>query len=238
MPSSLCIIKEAGALKIRGQIRSLLALPDFEKALARLELLPERVINPLISLLCDTDELIRWRAIHTIGKVVSSISEKSLEGARVIMRRLIWSLNDESGGIGWGAPEAMGAIMAENEILASEYHRILLSYIDEDGNLLENSELERGVLWGIGRLAESRPQLVQKAAPLVSRYLQSDDPVKRGLAAWAIGFLRPGRDSLQSISNLLSDVTELRIFNNGRFRTYKTCELASELLRRYSTANF
>jgi len=36
----------------------------------------------------------------------------------------MWSLNDESGGIGWGAPEAMGAIMARHTGLADEYANI------------------------------------------------------------------------------------------------------------------
>jgi len=37
------------------------------------------------------------------------------------MRRLMWNLNDESGGIGWGNPEAMGEILACHEALANEY---------------------------------------------------------------------------------------------------------------------
>ena len=53
-------------------------------------------------------------------------------------RRLIWSLNDESGGIGWGAPEAMGEILARSEKLSCEFYCILLAYIREDGTPLEN----------------------------------------------------------------------------------------------------
>jgi len=44
--------------------------------------------------------------------VISNLTEKEMESARVIMRRLMWSLNDESGDIGWGAPEAMAEIIA------------------------------------------------------------------------------------------------------------------------------
>ena len=63
-----------------------------------------------------------------MGQVVSNLADTDMESARVIMRRLIWNLNDESGGIGWGSPEAMGDIMACHERLAGEYHRLLVSY--------------------------------------------------------------------------------------------------------------
>ena len=127
-----------------------------------------------------------------MGITVSAIAETALEPARTIMRRLIWSLNDESGGIGWGAPEAMGEIMAENEALAREYYRILVSYIDENGNVLENDELERGVMWGINRLAQKRPELLREWTGPVQAQLKSPDPVKRGLALRTLLFLAAG----------------------------------------------
>ena len=150
-----------GGFELRKLVRSLLESPDFEEALKEIDIAPKRLINPLLCFLFETNETIRGRAVRAVGTTVSAIAEKSLESARTIMRRLIWSLNDESGGIGWGAPEAMGEIMAENETLAGEYCRILVSFIDENGNLLENDELERGVMWGISRLAQKRPELLQ-----------------------------------------------------------------------------
>jgi len=98
------------------------------------------------------------------------------------MRRLIWNLNDESGGIGWGSPEAMGEIMAQSEQMAKEYHLILISYIRDDGNYIEHEILQRGVLWGLSRLAHARPELVKDAAPFLHPYMESDDPILRELA--------------------------------------------------------
>jgi len=176
-------------------IRPLLRSPDFEKALQGIGIAPERMINPLLSCLFETDEMIRWRAVRAVGMTVAAMAERDLEAARTIMRRLIWSLNDESGGIGWGAPEAMGEIMARNETLACEYYRILVSYIDENGNPLENDELERGVMWGIDRLAQIRPGLLRECTgPLVAQ-LNSSDPVKRGLALRGLLFLAPSRSN-------------------------------------------
>ena len=68
------------------------------------------------------------------------------------MRRLMWSLNDESGSIGWGAPEAMAEIMARNKKLADEYYKILISYSEQGKNYLEHEGLQRSVRRGIERI--------------------------------------------------------------------------------------
>ena len=99
------------------------------------------------------------------GWLVPAIAEKELEAARIVMRRFLWSLNDESGGIGWGAPEAMAEIMCHSPVLRHEYLHMLISYMREDGenlfedgNYLELPMLQRGLLWGIGRLCQEHPK--------------------------------------------------------------------------------
>jgi len=96
------------------------------------------VINPLFSFLYNNDEQVRWRTVTAFGAVVAKLADEDMEAARIIMRRLMWNLNDESGGIGWGSPEAMGETLARHEGLAKEYARILLSYARQDGNYLEH----------------------------------------------------------------------------------------------------
>ena len=139
----------------------LLLQEDFEKGLSQIGDLPARkVINPLFSFLCSLDELLKWRAVTAMGEVVTRLAEEDMESARVVMRRYMWHLNDESGGIGWGCPESMGEVMARNENLATEFWCILISYIRPDGNFLEHEVLQRGVLWGVGRfrrLSDSIP---------------------------------------------------------------------------------
>ena len=225
-----------GSRPLAVRIRNLLRSPDFEEALRDFDVPPKTAISPLLSFLYEPNDLLRGRAVRAVGRVVSTMAENSPESARNIMRRLIWSLNDESGGIGWGAPEAMGEIMAQNEMLAREYHLILISYIDEDGNPLENEPLEKGVLWGIGRLARSRPELTRTAIGPVSKQLSSRDPVKRGLALWALQALKPGgRQAARSLKQLvepfLGDESELEIYDDGEIRLYRVRDLASDLLR-------
>lgn len=172
--------------KVHGLLKSL----DLDQAIRELESLPpQKMINPLFSFLQDTDQDIKWAAVRAMGAIVAGMADVDMESARVIMRRLMWNLNDESGGIGWGSPEAMGEILANHEGLAEEYAHILLSYAREDGNYLELPILQRGLLWGIKRLSKVRPDLVQDAAPYLSSYMQSADSEVRDLAEQVLNFL-------------------------------------------------
>ena len=69
---------------------------------------PMPIINILFSLFLSHEPLIRWRAITAMGVAVSRLARENLESARVVLRRMTWQLNDESGGIGWGCPKAHG----------------------------------------------------------------------------------------------------------------------------------
>ncbi|MBF0111620.1 MAG: hypothetical protein HQK74_02675 [Desulfamplus sp.] len=143
-----------GIRKVKQQVYELLLLDDEKKAVEELlKISPAKSINPLFSFIQNSDEAIKWRAIRGMGQVVAQMASNNLESARVVMRRLMWSLNDESGGIGWGAPEAMGEIMAQDKRLYDEYYKILLSYLDEDGNFLEYEPLRKGAIWAVERLS-------------------------------------------------------------------------------------
>ena len=212
--------------RLKREVFVLLREENFEQAVETMRSLPgRRVINPLFSFLCSMEPQIRWRAIKAIGEVVTSIAREDMESARVIMRRMIWNLNDESGGIGWGMPEAMGEVMARHEGLAREYVNILLSYIRKNGNFLEHEPLQRGVLWGLARLAQTRPELVNQAVPDLQAFLTSEDATLRGLAAWAIGLLGAGQD-IPDLEILKSDDTEVTLCLNGTERKYRISELA------------
>ncbi len=154
--------------EIKQKILDILSREDISGSLPDLDnFRPRIVLGPLFSGLLNADPVIKWHAVTAMGHVVDTLAVKDLEQGRVVMRRLMWSLNDESGGIGWGAPECMGEIMARNESLAREFKSILFSYLveREDGadNYLEYEPLRRGAFWGLSRFAQSRPDMGAQA---------------------------------------------------------------------------
>lgn len=202
-------------MRLKREILSLLRQPDFEAAALDIGRFPARqAVNPLFSFFYSGDDLLRWRAVTAMGIVVAQLAGTDIESARVVMRRLVWNLNDESGGIGWGSPEAMGEITARNRKLAEEFGCLLVSYIHPQGNYLEHEILQRGVLWGLGRLAHAHPDLVSDAAPHLPPYLRSKDPCLRGLGAWVAGAVGgPGRRTL--LAGLTDDQAVFKMFING-----------------------
>jgi len=215
---------------LKQRVFELLTSANFESALEEFTTYPARkVVNPLFSFLLSTDEHIRWRAITAMGVVVVHLAEENMESARVIMRRFMWMLNDESGGIGWGVPEAMGEVIASHEGLAREYVPILISYVNEDGNFLEYEPLQRGAVWGVGRVAQARPELVQDAIPHLVTSLGSPDAPIRGLAAWALGLLR-AQAARPQVQCLLEENREISIYLDGRLLSRSLGDLAKEAL--------
>jgi hypothetical protein len=192
------------------------------------------LINPLISCLCYTDEKIRWHCVSVIGEVVHKIAVDEMENARIVMRRFLWMLNDESGGIGWGVPEAMSESMYHNRILAEEYMHMLVSYsrddgseLFQDGNFIELPLLQHGVLWGLCRLAENyKEQLIHREVhENLGFYLTSEDSQVRGLASLLCGLLER-TEFVSPLKSLIGDSSGVRIYSDGTMRSYTVGQLA------------
>ncbi len=216
--------------KLKKEALALLRSDNLESALAALCAFPARqIVNPLFGLLYHGQPLIRWRAVTAMGAVVSQLAQDEIESARIIMRRFMWNLNDESGGIGWGSPESMGEIMARHARLADEFGCLIVSYANPEGNYLEHPVLQQGVLWAWGRLARQRPELFQPSAEFLVPYLASSEPYLQGLAAWAA-------EPLQSIAlvdhltSLIGHTDTIVLYENQQLKTLTVGHLAHAAL--------
>lgn len=201
-------------IREKRRISKLLESSDIGAVIHELRQLPaSTVINPLIGALCSANENTRWHAVTALGPVVSDLAEHDMEAARVVMRRFMWSLNDESGGIGWGAPEAMGEIMANHDRLAEEYGHMLVAYMREDGFYLELPQLQRGLMWGLARLAMVKPDLLKKnnGPAYLLPYLDSPDSTVQGLAAWTLGLLK-AKEASKDLIKLVNDKSPVTIY--------------------------
>ena len=211
--------------KIKKRVLQLLA-GNIETARQELEKYDEHgVINPLFSAIYRSEEMVRWHGVTLFGEALSRLADKDMEAARIVMRRFIWSLNDESGGIGWGAPETMAEGIYHHDRLCAEYVHMLISYMrpdgplaHQDGNYLELPALQRGLLWGVGRVAEKRAELLLEKNVVhdVIPYLLSDDGVVRGFAARALGLLG-ATEGWQALKKLQADQHPVRFYHDGIF---------------------
>ncbi len=154
--------------KLKTKVLAVLEAKEPDDAWSELENnSPLRLVNPLFTALLNPSPQVKWHAVSLFGRVGSLICARmGMERGRVLMRRFMWMLNDESGGIGWGVPESMGELMAWEENLAREYHSILFSFLQDSGgkdNYLEYAPLRSGAFWGTARLAQVRPEMTAKA---------------------------------------------------------------------------
>jgi hypothetical protein len=218
-----------GFQAVKNQISTLLRQEDLADALTRIRQLPKSpAIKALYSAICHTDETLRWRAVTAMGQVMADLADTEMEAARIVMRRFMWSLNDESGGIGWGVPEAMAECIATHDGLAAEYGHMLVAYMREDGYFLEYEPLQRGLMWGLARVAEVRPELLLKkqAVHYLLPYLAASDPAVRGLAALTLGRLR-AIAAVPRIGPLLPSHQPVRFYREGTLTTITEGELAA-----------
>lgn len=211
--------------KIKKRVLQLLS-GDLETARMELEQYDEHgLVNPLFSAIYRSEEVLRWHGVTLFGEALSRLADKDMEAARIVMRRFIWSLNDESGGIGWGAPETMAEGIFHHDRLCEEYVHMLISYTrpdgpldHQDGNYLELPALQRGLLWGLGRVAEKRAELLLEKDVVkdVIPYLSSDDTLVRAFAARTLGLLRAA-ESWKPLEKLQTDQHPVRFYHDGVF---------------------
>ncbi|MEG2171644.1 MAG: HEAT repeat domain-containing protein [Desulfovibrionaceae bacterium] len=182
----------------KEQLKAWLNSDDWENQLARLAELDDKVtVGPLFSFLL-LGEPMTSRAASALGLVVAHLAQKSPESARNIVRRCMWHMNEDSGNIGWGIPEAFAEILVRSPLLFREFHRVLISYIIHTGksdNYCDHAPLRRSCYGAVGRLLQVYPQLGPQVAPYLEQGLQDTDPPCRAQAAWALQQMREPKNT-------------------------------------------
>lgn len=184
----------------------------------------KRVISTLISLTYDKQNVIAWRAIEVIGSATGNIARTSPDFVRSLIGRLLWMIRDESGGIGWSSPEILSEIVRNSPDLFPDIIPVIVSFLDE-------KMLIKGVLFGISRMAGE----VRKAVPDISNrivpFFKDHDPSVRGYAAFA--FAKAGSpEDMHMLQSLLTDDSNIFLYDQGDFRERRVSEIASKALRR------
>jgi len=153
------------------EVRSYLEKQDYDSILEWANV-KKHAGSTLLSLLFDPDEAFRWRTIQALGLVCKQQADRDLEVVREVIRRLYWQMNDESGGLIWKAPEALGEIMYHLPDLMNEYASMLLSNANME-------PFQRGVHWAAARMSSKSPEKFMMAAEHFRPSLENEDPYIR-----------------------------------------------------------
>lgn len=177
--------------QMKQKIRVWIQNPDWRSHFSEITALGPSATAALFSLL-PQDLPIRHRAAEVLGTIVASLYKKEPDRAKEYCRRFMWQMNEDSGNIGWGIPEAFAETLAASPELANQYANILISYIMDLGhadNYCDHDILRRSCYWAVGRLAQAQPELAEKARPWLIKGLNDDDPICQGMAVWALSQL-------------------------------------------------
>lgn len=210
------------AEEIKEEIISLLENREFD-SLAELVARRRSFLRYLNRLLYSPGGLLRWRAVEGMGAVAHRLAGEDPEAVRNIIRNLLWTINEESGGIGWGAAECIGEIIYRRPEMFQEYASIIISRADEE-------MLRRGVVWAAGRIAQAHPGLVLESLPELAGFLDDPDPVVRGYTLRLFGILGEKPD-FSRLRRLLDDRSPVPVYENGRITEVAVADLAAALIR-------
>jgi hypothetical protein len=139
----------------------------------------------------------------------------------------------------------MAEIMFHNALLRQEYLHMLVSYMCkdgeemfQDGNYLEHPFLQRGLLWGVGRLCQRHGKEIasRRVYDNIVAYLSSRDHHVAGLAIWCLGLLGEGSAATE-IEGFRNHPGEVRLFIDTTLKITTVAALAEEALQRLCFAD-
>jgi hypothetical protein len=176
------------------------------------------VPTQLLRFIYDPGDLLHWRALEALGQVAAAYPGQMQK----VLGRLLWLLNEDSGSFGWGAASALGEIGRGRLSLVKEIIPMFNGFLEE--------EFSRGpMLWGLGRLGEVHPELLEEALPLIAASLGDRDPQVRAWAAWCLGKARVS-GAAAGLAELLGDETPVTIYDGGELHDTTVGRIARRAL--------
>jgi hypothetical protein len=136
-------------MRLSEEVRQLLLQGNNEDALADLAAANPRALRPLVGRRWDPDREIRRRAARVVGQAAAANTDLGAE----VIRRLMWTLNDESATNGVHAIPALGEIGRRAPDMLAPHVPALVSMSRDGGIRLE-------LLAALTAVAESAPQLI------------------------------------------------------------------------------
>lgn len=212
------------AASLKKELKHALLAEDYERVSA-LALDDKRTFSKLVALAYNKDDLLCWRAIEGMGAAARAVAAENREAVRNVVQRILWSAREESGGMGWSAPELLAEIAIASPRYFPDIPPIIVSLHSED----EEKVFLKGVLRAVGRMGEAGITDIPDCDGLVRKSLEHEDPEVRGLAVWAAS--RVGIEADETIGAMTGDDGELRMYEDGELIETTVGALAQKTLK-------
>jgi len=210
----------------KAKVKEILINRDF-KALSAWYDTERTAVRTLSSMLFDSDKLICMRAAEALGRVAAMEYKQDPERVTRLLRRLFWQLNDESGNLGWYAPQAIAEILANVPVFIEEHARVLVSFLPEE-------PFELGVRWGLARIAAVAQGAFEDTAAEKLLTSSLDDPNAdiRTYSLYTLSALGVSIDK-EIIKPFFNHPHEIEIYDwkTGEFYLCSASDLAKDLIK-------
>jgi hypothetical protein len=209
---------------------------DLERVVALVQQ-DRKVISLLIRIAYDKETLAGWRAIKAIGRAAGALVKTDPECLRETARKLLWSLSDESGGIGWSAPEILGEIISADPERFADLIPLLAAVYD-----VEERVFRAGVVYAFVRIAEQAPGLITGYQKIIISSLVDSDPLVKIYALQLVKHLwnrenkNPGWSDMyqtkiiSSIQAMNNDKEVVWVYYNSTFIDLEVGHMSRKLL--------
>ena len=168
---------------LKKRLKDLLEKNDLAAAAAAV-LDDRKAMSHLVRLSYAKDTLVGWRAILAVGRAAQDLVLTDPGFLRETCRKLLWSLSDESGGIGWSAPELLGEIVRADPKLFHDLIPLIASVFD-----VEEKVFRPGVVYALWKISERSPELVCEHQKIIISSLVDQDAQVRIFGLLLVGTL-------------------------------------------------
>ena len=181
-----------------------------------------RTLRFLQRLLYDPDEAVRYWTAWITGQVCARLSTREPAPVADLMHRLFEACSD-SAAANWGMIETIGSIISARPDIYGAFTRYLYNYMGDESSRTQ-------VIWALGEIARSRPDLIRKTPfYAIIPLLGHENPAIRGQAVRLLGRIRATEAAFQ-IMGLQNDQSEITVYEQGRPLGTSVARLAAEAM--------
>ncbi len=194
--------------EIKKKVRQLIERDKFETLKGMLDE-SQRVLSALFSMTYDKESPLAWKAIKAYGRLLVALAERSPSEAGEHVRRLLWSITEESGGLGWAAIEIIAEIVCNAHGKMDNLIPLIPQFADE-------SPFVPSVLYALRRLTECLGRLPweeDEVREIIQKAESMDNPTVNGYLIVAYAKIKGFMDLRPLKEGVLGDERPCVVFD-------------------------